>query len=634
MAYNPYSAISEIYKEKGNWDSAKKAGNTTAKNTAAQNAQKYYNELISNGYQDVADALKGSDYTEAKAIKDKWAKMGKTSTRDYMYSLGQSKGMTQADVDNLIGWDNQTKEVSFGGKKIGTPDAVVDGTSYWSDTSALDNAFNDYVSRSGTTVADTQLMGQHNTEIKDKINQLWGTQNSDRQMMTDKYGRLEDTAYSNPFDTDEAKAILAKYDLEALQGRDNAVASGGASNGGNIDSYAAANALRQQASLTAKGQSMVLDAHTNKINNVKGILSDLGVYLQNQDKGMQTTIGIQQDESQRLFDNNETKEQRLFDNDQTAKNNEVARLSEEASVTGYTPTEWTIKNNATFSNFLNSDGSFKKEMDNVDIQALISDAKAKGDTKLANDLAVVRAAKIYSNLDKYGKYLNQGDIASMTHQQTEAGRQADLNSADTRYVTDSGSNDTKYTTDAQERMNTSNNDTSVKIAGIESDTTKYGYDKQLEGDKYTTDASERMNTANNATSEKIAGIESDTTKYGYDKQVEVDESKKDDVGDNFDDDEGTEWTDFYDSFSEKESVQTFLTDVVKGIYNKAGTGQYNADVLEDELIEAIKNNTAQYDIDVADARRICNKFGVDTSWLADYKDYARMNTKEGMYKAK
>ena len=183
-----------------------------------------------------------------------------------------------------------------------------------------------------TTLSNPELQTINNNEVRNKTNQLWGIQNDDRETMVGKYNKLEDTAYSNPFTTDEAKAILSKYDLSALKGRNNALASGSSSNGGNIDSYAAANAMRQQSALINQGQMAVLDAHNNKINNVKGILESLGVYQQNQDKGIQNTIGIQQTEAQRLFEN-----------DETAKNNEVARLSEQASVTGYVPNEWTIK---------------------------------------------------------------------------------------------------------------------------------------------------------------------------------------------------------------------------------------------------------------------------------------------------
>ena len=118
MAYSPYDAVNAIYNLKGQWDSANNAGDETKKNEAAKKAQAFYNQLRRNGYGNIADELNASNYTQAKAIRDKWAKMGKTSTRDYLYSLGQSKGMSQSDVDKLIGWDGQTGEVSFGGKKM------------------------------------------------------------------------------------------------------------------------------------------------------------------------------------------------------------------------------------------------------------------------------------------------------------------------------------------------------------------------------------------------------------------------------------------------------------------------------------------------------------------------------------
>lgn len=151
MAYSPYNAVNAIYKLKGQWDSANKSGDETKKNEAAQKAQSYYNELRRNGYGSVADELTASDYAAAKSINDYYAKTGRTATRPYFYTLGKSRGLSESDIDKLIGWDNTTGEITFGGKNIGKPDSVVDGTSYWSDTSVLDNAFNDYVDKTGLT---------------------------------------------------------------------------------------------------------------------------------------------------------------------------------------------------------------------------------------------------------------------------------------------------------------------------------------------------------------------------------------------------------------------------------------------------------------------------------------------------
>lgn len=228
---------------------------------------------------------------------------------------------------------------------------------------------------------------------------------------------------TDPFETSEGKAIMGKYDLAGLKGRDNAVASGGASNGGNIDSYAAANAMRQQAALVNQGQTAVLNAHQQKIDNARGILSDIGVNID-----------------------------RVFNQDETAKNNNVARLSEQANVTGYTPSEWVIANDDVYNTYLNADGTFKKELENVDIQALINSAKASGDTETAKKLAVVRARKMLGNYGEFGKYANEGDISYMSPQITEARRESEQNDATVRETLKSESADTRYGIDAEKEI--------------------------------------------------------------------------------------------------------------------------------------------------------------------------------------
>ena len=374
MSYNPYSAVNAIYKLKGQWNNANNAGDTNTKNNVAAKAQQYYKQLRSNGYGDIADELAASNYTQAKAINDKWATMGKTKTRDYLYSLGQSKGMSKSDMDKIIGWDNLTGEVSLGGKKIGTPDAVVDGVSYWADTSKLDNAFNDYVSRTGTVRSKPMAVNQENEKLFEKYNQAY-----------------EDLQNTNPFETEIGKAILAKYDLAGLQGRDNAVASGSSTNGGNIDSYAAANAMRQQAALVNQGQMAALEAHQQKLEHARALLSDMGVNID-----------------------------RVFNQDETAKNNDVARKSEIASVSGYTPDEWIASNNP----YMNDDGTLKEEYKDVDFSEVMAKAKATGNTNAYNAAAQARYYKIMSDYGAYGQY-DDGNYITPGAQKTEAARQSD-----------------------------------------------------------------------------------------------------------------------------------------------------------------------------------------------------------------
>lgn len=374
MAYNPYSAVNAIYKLKGQWDSANSAGDKAAKNSAAAKAQEYYKQLRKNGYGDVADELTASDYARAKSINDKWAKMGKTASNDYLYSLGASKGMSQQDIDKLISLDGQTGELSFGGKKIGTPDSVVDGVSYFADTAVLDNAFNDYISRSGTVRSNQSAINQENEKLFAKYNQ-----------------EFEDLKSENPFETETGKAILAKYDLAGLQGRDNEVASGAGSNGGNIDSFAAANALRQQSALISQGQTAALEAHQQKLDHARALLSDMGVNID-----------------------------RVFNQEETAKNNDVARKAEIAAVTGETPDEWSVSNNP----YMNDDGTIKDEYKDIDFSVVMANAKAAGNTDAYNAAAVARYYKIMGNYGAYGQY-DDGNYVVPGTKKTEAARQYD-----------------------------------------------------------------------------------------------------------------------------------------------------------------------------------------------------------------
>lgn len=273
---------------------------------------------------------------------------------------------------------------------------------------------------------DNQAYSTTMQNAVDKNNKFASYIDSDRSDVQGKYNDIYNYANQDITKTDEYKstfnAMMGKYDLSALQGRDNAVASGSASNGGNIDSYSAANAMRQQAAITAQGQQIAhqagLDAYNARVSNVSNILNNLGVYNDSTYSAMNETVN-----NDRNIAND------YFNNAETAKNNETARLVEQANVTGYTPTEWTIKNDDVYKTYLNEDGTFKKEMENVDIQALINSAKKSGDTETAKKLAVVRAKKMLGNWKEFGQYAGTGDISYMSPQITEARRESEQNNA-------------------------------------------------------------------------------------------------------------------------------------------------------------------------------------------------------------
>ena len=347
MAYNPYNDINQIYKLKGQWNDANKNNDSDKKNDIAKKAQEYYAKLRSNNYGGVADELAGSNYDQSKIINNYYAKTGRTETRPYLYSVGNKFGLSQNDVDKLIKYDNDTGEISFGGKSVGKPDAVVNGTSYWSDTSVLDNAVNDYIARSGKSQPKSMSVAQENDSLFKKYNQEY-----------------EDLKNTNPFTTEEAKSILAKYDLAGLQGRDNAAANGASSNGGNIDSFSAANALRQQSVLINQGQQAVLSAYQQKLDHARNLLSDMGVNID-----------------------------RVYNQDETTKNNELSRDIAVSELTGKVHPNLRYNDNPYF----NKDGDLINE--NIDYQSIIDTASEK----LKN--AVNASEK--ANLEATIKYANQ-----------------------------------------------------------------------------------------------------------------------------------------------------------------------------------------------------------------------------------
>jgi len=415
MAYDPYEAIKKIYGLKGDWDNYDKAGDKANADKAAAAAKQYYDELIQYGYGDIADTLSKQNYAQAKQTHDRYAMLGKTPANSYLGTLGTQYGLSQSQIDQLISINPTTGEMTFGGKNIGSPYSTVDGITYW-DTASLDDIFNDYIKTAGLSpslfnqytqqIGETRdktnqvfdMFGQNNENISKKNNQLWDTIYTDKGDMGDRYTRLEDFNYSNPFTTEQGRSVLERYDLAGLQGRDNQAAIGGANNSGNIDSYSAANALRQQAALRNLGEQSALAAHSRTVNDGRGILGDRGNYLQgvynsltnnintdinqnntNMDRYMQL-IDKYMGQDQNLFDNNETKEGRLFEQDRKTKWDDYdmkwGGYDRESAITGEIPYEVRIKNNP----YVNADGTVDE---NIDYQAIIN--KATEELKTATD---------------------------------------------------------------------------------------------------------------------------------------------------------------------------------------------------------------------------------------------------------
>lgn len=412
MTFNLQDAVKNIYDMKVGWHTSDKAGDRAKANEYAENAKQYYQQLIDNGYEDVANVLKNTNDVGAKSY-----------------------------YDNLM-------------KNYSAPTVTTSK------------------SNTPTATADITTAGGMATD-------MYGVQRADKETVSKKYDTLEEYAYGNPFERDEGKSIMANYKFQGETARDNAMASGGASNGGNIDSYAAANANRQQLAYTNAGTQAVLNANSEKINLLRGILNDMGVNLQNLYGSMQTTIGLKQSDEQRQFENGET-----------AKNNDVDRNVKVSEVTGYVPEKWSNANNF----YLDENGNLKPEYENVDFSAVMAEAKKNGNTELYDQASLARAKKIYGNYAKYGKY-DDGNYALPSKQQTESGRRFDKEIDTSKAISDN-------TLATEERMNSDNNATS-----------KYTSDNNLEATRDTNATSERISDKTNAANitisqnEKIAKAE-------------------------------------------------------------------------------------------------------------------------------
>ena len=98
-------------------------------------------------------------------------------------------------------------------------------------------------------------------QIEKDINDLYEAYQDLEERTTAEYEELYDYIKNgNPYSTDWAKSIYASYGV----GNTNSY-----SNGGNMDSYAAANAARQNAALKSKADAAILEYNNTYIANWK-----------------------------------------------------------------------------------------------------------------------------------------------------------------------------------------------------------------------------------------------------------------------------------------------------------------------------------------------------------------------------
>ncbi len=333
----PYKTAGEMARTFGKTEEAKNGwgvGTAKAYNAAVDkiipdnDTTKAYKWLENNDHKSEAKKLHSLDYDSA--VRD--MKDGKVGIRDYARMVGANTyGLTQEQVDNLIGYDEVTGNVTIGGQNIGTP-FEVEGKSY-ADSDDIDSAFKNAMSKIGINkTADTQYneaLANETNAINNMVKET--SKNLDR---SDKYhneylNRFDDftkKAYDENFmDSDWAKGIMSNFNYNGTLAGQNELANSAGTNGGNIDSYGMANAKRQQLAYTSAGMKAAADNWLQRLGLVNEALGGLRDEQSSKLQINNQSIGQFGDAADKFNNQANT----VFANDETRKQNAESRSASE-----------------------------------------------------------------------------------------------------------------------------------------------------------------------------------------------------------------------------------------------------------------------------------------------------------------
>lgn len=232
--YNPYEDAKNILKYKGNYHTAKQMG--TNYDQYKEAAKPYYQNLRFNGYGDLADQFEQSDFIKAQELF-KGLKPD-TTVDDYF-----------ADLYSKTAESQSAPKIS---------QAAEDMWNAWNNTNTTLNGNEIKYDRNGNVVSGLNV-DHYNTGR----NQL---------------------GYLNNFDVTAQpyyQGIMNSFQLQGNNAARGEQATGAANNAGNIDSYAQANANRQQLAFTSKGLEAALAAANQNQQNWQTLYDNMTGHLDN-----------------------------------------------------------------------------------------------------------------------------------------------------------------------------------------------------------------------------------------------------------------------------------------------------------------------------------------------------------------
>lgn len=593
MAYDLKSEIDKVLKFKQDWGIADNVtysvNGKNAKDHIKNEAQKVYDRMKANGYGAVANNLQSKDYAGAKKYADSfYIKTGRSAFRPYFYQKGKEWGMPQEDIDKLIHYDNDTGEISFAGKNIGKPAGVVDGVSYM-DAEAMQKVWDDYTAENGLSRSPEKLAGKNSEDAGKMARELFDISKEDSNIKYDKYGKLESYIYDHdPYSSDIGKSIMEDYQLRGDKAADGAVAERAGANSGNIDSFAAANAARQQLAFTNAGKQAVLADFNSRIENIRGALSDMGVQIQTDRNNMYNAMLAMQNEAQRLSENVENSKL----NHQQIEKSKVDNLVKQAAVNGYTPKEWRDSDNP----YLNKDGTLKDA--GIDYNARITQLEnaLKTETDPASIERIKRnigwlndARAVKVTMPEYKKYASDRPVIFSDRERT-----AEYDMAVKQI--ESGERIANAGYDTERVINKDNVDANVLI------------------NRESQNAETARNSADNATTQAVAGMQADVEKQkvyadmGVVNAVKIPEIDEDNA----------------DAFGINENGVKLLKDLKLQADSEGGL------MTNQDILKFVVDNAGKYRVNLADIEKIYGFLGISIKPLERFTDASKVDLTKGI----
>lgn len=573
--YNPYNAVKSISDLKGKWHTARDMGQDYS--PYATEATQYYDELRANGYGDVADELTANDYIGSLDILARYKPDTDfeidTVYNDLMDSMGgntfvQEANTAKPDTDFDIGsfYDDLLGKTSgdFSSHKSSTTaDDILaqlyndDWQKQYADMMGTASDIATGKIQAGTSDAVQQILDSFtktndflNGEIKyDANGKVIGGMNADH------YNTGKDQLdYINNFDYTKQSyfdPIMQSYQLKGGEAAKNALAE--TSGGGNLDSYAAANANRQQLSFTTAGHEAARAAAQQNQDNwqalynaMSGDLSDIGaINAQN----LQTGAGMYATDSAER---------------QNALNNAVGMADSEAA----------RRMNAYL-------GKLSDDTTRYGIDADVAMNRENNAANLANEEAARKLEQYIAELtDNTNRYNIDAGVQTNRENNAAAMAQASLSEQLERYLADLNDSTTRYGIDAETKMNDANN--SAAMAQLL---------KQLE-------AETSMNNANNAA--EMARLEKEIESQNYASTIEELLAKlgiKNSYGDPLVDEEAAyKAANTGTNDRSRSEMQSYLANAIAGMQS----GEYEDLNTFDDVKAAVMEIFPQYESEIDD----------------------------------